>query len=50
MREVLGEVNGVLAGTAADFEHVPTVSENFAQYGEDWVFVLFAGFGKTLHM
>lgn len=40
------EVDGVLAGTAADLEHVPALGEALAQHGEDRIAVA-AGGGRV---
>lgn len=45
MRQVAGEVDGVLAGAAADFQHLPAVGEDLAEHGEDGLAVSGGGGG-----
>ncbi len=42
MRQMLTEMDGVLAGAATNFKHMPAVGEDCAQYGEDGFAVLFS--------
>lgn len=43
-----GEIDRVLAGAAADFEPPLTVGKDLAQYRENGLAVLLAGFGVGL--
>jgi hypothetical protein len=44
-----GEVDRVLAGAAADFEHLLAVSESLAQHFQDRALIALAGFGERFH-
>src|SRR5262249_47250379 len=49
VRQIRGEVRGVLAGARADLEHHPRVPEDALQDGKDRHAVAFARFGIRFH-
>jgi hypothetical protein len=49
MGKFLREIDGMLAGAAADFQNLSAVGKTHAQHLEDGVFVALAGGGEGEH-